>query len=97
ASAESDPRYNDAAVVQPLLFAFEVALAALWRSWGIEPDVLVGHSLGEISAAHVAGILDLDDAVALIYHYSLMQSRTAGHGGMAIVDLSPDEIRNLCV
>ncbi|MGO4429141.1 acyltransferase domain-containing protein, partial [Streptomyces sp. MCAF7] len=49
-------------VVQPALFAVMVALAALWRSCGIEPDAVVGHSQGEIAAAHVAGALSFQDA-----------------------------------
>ena len=51
---------------QPLLFAFEYALAELWKSWGIIPDYVMGHSAGEYVAATVAGILSLEDGLKLI-------------------------------
>ncbi len=53
-------------VAVPLIFAMQVSLAALWRSWGIEPDAVVGDGLGEVAAAHVAGALDLADAARAI-------------------------------
>ncbi len=82
-------------VVQPLLFTIEVALAALWRSWGVEPDCVIGHSMGEIAAAHVAGILSLDDAVRIICRRSKLLKRIAGMGAMATVELSMVETERL--
>ncbi|AUX41122.1 polyketide synthase [Sorangium cellulosum] len=78
-------------VVQPLLFAVQVALSALWRSWGVEPDAVVGHSMGEVAAAHVAGALDLDDAVRIIARRSRLLEQTSGRGAMLAVELSLEE------
>ncbi|MBL8974244.1 MAG: acyltransferase domain-containing protein, partial [Myxococcales bacterium] len=79
-------------VVQPALFAMQVAISELWRSWGIEPAVVVGHSMGEIAAAHVAGALSLDDAARIICARSrLVRERNPGNGGMALVELSLSE------
>jgi myxalamid-type polyketide synthase MxaE and MxaD len=74
--------------VQPALFALQVALAALWRSWGIVPDTVVGHSMGEVAAAHVAGILSLEDAARIIALRSRLLSGIAGQGSMLLTDLS---------
>ena len=84
-------RLADIDVIQPALFAIEVALAELWRSLGVEPDALVGHSMGEVAAAHVAGALSLRDAVAVVCCRSRLLGRVVGHGAMAVVDLSMEE------
>jgi acyl transferase domain-containing protein/acyl-CoA synthetase (AMP-forming)/AMP-acid ligase II/acyl carrier protein len=84
-------------VTQVALFAIQVALAAVWRSWGIEPDAVVGHSLGEVAAAHLSGALTLPDAVRVIATRArLMQQalqQSEKHGAMAAVELPLDEAR----
>ena len=89
----TDGDLDGIAQVQPALFAVTVALAALWQSWGIQPGAVVGHSLGEIAAAHVAGALDLPDAVRVICRRSRLLHRLSGRGAMAAVDLTLDEAR----
>ena len=78
-------------VIQPVLFAIEVALATLWRSWGIKPDAVVGHSMGEAAAAYVAGALSLDDAAWIICSRSRLLLRMSGKGAMAAVELPLDQ------
>jgi len=89
----AESRLNDVDVIQPALFAVQVALAALWRSWGIEPDAVVGHSMGEVAAAYVAGALSLEDAALIICTRSKLVKRTVGQGAMASVELSIEDAR----
>ncbi|WP_367127976.1 SDR family NAD(P)-dependent oxidoreductase [Saccharothrix sp. HUAS TT1] len=77
-------------VVQPALFAMMVSLAALWRSFGVEPDAVVGHSQGEIAAAYVAGALSLEDAARVVALRSKALVAIAGQGGMVAATLPPD-------
>ncbi|MFC5184937.1 type I polyketide synthase [Actinomadura harenae] len=82
-------------VVQPALFAVMVSLAEVWRSLGVVPDAVVGHSQGEIAAACVAGALSLGDAAKVVALRSQAIARFAGHGGMASVGLSADATAEL--
>ncbi|HWH94446.1 MAG TPA: type I polyketide synthase [Baekduia sp.] len=78
-------------VVQPALFAVMVSLARLWQSFGVQPAAVVGHSQGEIAAAHIAGALSLEDAARIVVVRSRALSRIAGAGGMLSVGLSLEE------
>jgi acyl transferase domain-containing protein/acyl carrier protein len=95
ARPESQSRLHRVDIVQPAIFALQVALARLWRSWGIEPSVVVGHSMGEIAAAHVAGALDLDDAARVICERSRLVRAASGQGAMAVVELSAAELERV--
>jgi acyl transferase domain-containing protein len=85
AQGGSDSPVNDTAYAQPLTFAIEYALAALWRSWGIEPVAVMGHSLGEYAAACVAGVLSLDDALRLVTERGRLAHAMASDGAMGAV------------
>jgi polyketide synthase 12 len=90
--ADGAPSFERVDVVQPALFAVMVSLAALWRSFGVEPAAVVGHSQGEIAAAYVAGGLSLDDAARIVALRSqAVADELAGRGGMASVALAPDD------
>ena len=80
-------------VVQPVLWAVMVSLAAVWEAAGVVPDAVVGHSQGEIAAATVAGILSLDDAAAVVALRSRALTALAGRGGMASVAEPADAVR----
>ncbi len=92
---EEHSRLDDTEIAQPALFALQVALSALWRTWGVVPDAVLGHSVGEVAAAHLAGILSLDTAVKVIYHRSRIMQQATGRGKMAAIDLPLEEVQKL--
>lgn len=88
---EERSRLAETEIAQPAIFAIQVALAALWKTWGIPPDCVIGHSVGEIAALHVAGVLDLPEAVRIVFHRAKIMQRATGNGRMAAVSLSEEE------
>ncbi len=76
---------DETAYTQPSLFAIEYALATLWRSWGIQPEVVLGHSIGEYVAACVAGVFSLEDGLKLIAHRARLMQELPRDGLMAVV------------
>ncbi len=87
------PDLDEVEVMQPAIFSMQVALAALWRSWGVEPAAVVGHSLGEMTAAYVAGALTLEEAALIVRMRSHLMQRANGKGRMAAVELSMEQAR----
>ena len=86
-------RIDDTANAQPALFAIEVALAELWRSWGVEPAILIGHSLGEYAAACVAGVLTIEDGLRLLVSRGQLTQGLPGDGAMASAMAPPDVVQ----
>ena len=82
-----DPRLERIEWIQPLLLGVAIAYARLIEALGIEPSTLIGHSMGEVGAAHLAGVLDLPQAMRIICRRSALMGRTSGQGGMAMVEL----------
>ncbi|HWE89929.1 MAG TPA: SDR family NAD(P)-dependent oxidoreductase [Pseudonocardiaceae bacterium] len=93
----SDEMLTDLSVLQPVLFGMQVALAEFWRAQGVHPAAVVGHSMGEIAAAVVAGALDVEQGLRIVTARSRLLAGVdnAGQGAMAVVELSATELAAL--
>lgn len=88
---KSGSRFEEIDVIQPVLVAIEIALGELWKSKGITPDIVVGHSMGEVAAAYLSGNIALDEAALIICTRSRLMKQTSGNGAMAVTDLKVEE------
>ena len=88
---------DQTAYTQPVLFALEYALAELWCSWGIRPDAVIGHSLGEYVAACIAGVFSLEDGLHLIAERSQLMQSLPQNGGMAVVFAEQERVENILI
>ncbi|WP_411025470.1 acyltransferase domain-containing protein, partial [Salmonella sp. s55004] len=87
---------NNLEVSQPSILFLQIAYAKLLQHWGIIPDVVVGHSLGEVAAAYVSGGMTLEESIRVIYIRSVEQGKLKGTGSMAALRMSADEASVLC-
>ncbi len=81
--------------IQPVLVGLQLALTALWRSYGVEPDAVIGHSMGEVTAAVVAGALSPADGLKVIATRSRLMARLSGQGAMALLELNAEAAERL--
>ncbi len=91
ATVRSDAR-QPVDVIQPMIFAMQVALAETWRARGLRPAAVIGHSVGEIAAAVTAGVLTLEEGARLVCRRSVLLRRVAGKGAMVMVALPPEDV-----
>ncbi|XP_046556232.1 hybrid PKS-NRPS synthetase pytA-like [Haliotis rubra] len=87
----NDPLFGPIAI-----FACQVSLAHLWATWGVKPAAVVGQSVGEVAAAHVAGILSLDEAVRVIYHRTRILAEATGGKMMLVRNVETEQVKTAC-
>ncbi|KAK9977270.1 hypothetical protein ABG768_019091 [Culter alburnus] len=90
--SEKSTELSDPKIVQPLLFAIQVAVVKLLKHWGISPNAVLGHSIGEVAAAHCSGLLSLEDAVKVIHYRSSLQSTVTGGKMLVVSNMAVSEV-----
>ena len=86
---------DEVQLAQPAIFMIQCALVELFKTWGVYPDCVVGHSSGEVAAAYASGALSLADATRLVYHRATLQQRVAGSGRMLAIGLARPGVEDL--
>ena len=86
---------NEVRLAQPVIFMLQCALLELFKTWGVYPDCVVGHSSGEVAAAYACGALSLEEATRLVFHRAALQQRTAGSGRMLAISLDRPGLEEL--
>ncbi len=92
---EYEKRIHKTKYTQPLLFSYEYSLARLWQHWGVEPDALIGHSMGEIVAATISGLFTLEQALSLVFHRGKLMTERCKTGAMLSITLSEKTISDI--
>lgn len=93
--SEEDSRINETEIAQPAIFAVQVALTEMWKSYGVMPDAIIGHSIGEVAASWASGALSLEEATRVVFWRSRAQASAAGKGRMLAVGVSEKEAKKL--
>lgn len=93
--SSSAEQLSPTAIAQPVIFTMDYALAHLWLSWGVKPDAMLGHSIGEYVAACMAGVFSLEDALATVLERGRLMGELPAGGGMTAVLLDADSLDRL--
>ncbi|KOP26730.1 hypothetical protein AMR41_08910 [Hapalosiphon sp. MRB220] len=94
ANSQTASQLSETALTQPALFVIEYALAQLWMAWGVHPEAMIGHSIGEYVAATLAGVFSLEDALMLVSHRGRLMQQLP-KGAMLSVQMAASEMQNL--
>ena len=92
--SDRDSRLTRTLFAQVANFVVQAGLTALWRSWGIEPTAIIGHSVGEVAAMYAAGVYSLDHALTIAFHRASLQAQLAGRGLMVAIDQPESAVRD---
>ncbi len=93
--SEENHLLGETQISQPANFAIQVGLLELWKSFGIVPKSIIGHSTGEVAAFYAAGVLSFEDAIKVIYARSFLQQKLSGRGKMAALALTEEEANEI--